>query len=102
MKTIFSELGGIFSQKEFGKEKFTVNQVWNILNRENCTDANSLQSVEYLKRGLVQGWHDPKITILRTDEDMIVDGNKTSTAFYNLNSSEEKVNLSVYITSSSK
>lgn len=96
--TFFGDLGGVFAKNIFNSDKFLVNQVWEILNRKDCDDSKSLEAVLGIKKALKAGILKPNITIFETETDMIIDGNKTATAFYELNKDNKNpINLDVFI-----
>ncbi len=83
LKTEFGELGGIKSLEVFGRNKFLVKEVMTILKSPNCSDSESLSSIEYFMKRDETGKLEYKITIFRENTDYIIkDGNKSAVAFY--------------------
>jgi hypothetical protein len=96
-KTIFGELGSVFSNKIYNQDKFLVNQVWSVLNRTDCTDSKSRDAISGIKTALETQTLIPNITFFSSDIDVIIDGNKTVSAFYELHRSENKlISLDVF------
>lgn len=98
MQTIFADLGGIKSSTIFGQEKFLVKQVLDVLNNPDCTDAKSLESINYFMGELMLGSLDPIITIYMSasNNPMIIDGDKRAVAIYN-DAINRKLNSSIHI-----
>jgi hypothetical protein len=95
-KTTFDDLGGILSIDTYGTDRFLVRQISEILNRRDCRDAPSRESLDWLQRALARGQISPKITFDGV-RDVITDGNKTSAAFYELHKDVDPIELDVYL-----
>jgi hypothetical protein len=94
--TIFTELGGLRAQNVFGRRLFRVEEISEILHRDECTDARSRQRYDDLVRRLEDRGQSPNITIDPVAE-IIQDGNKTAAAYHSLYSLCETCDLSVFL-----
>ncbi len=98
-RTIFSDLGGVLSTTEYGIDKFLVRHVPDVLLLDNCADVAARLALQGIRAALAAQVLNPRITILRTTGDMIVDGNKTAAAYYDLHAqgAADAIALPVYI-----
>jgi hypothetical protein len=95
-KTIFGDLGGVDSNDIFGVDKFLVRQLSETLNRPECRDTTSRDSLQGLLQALAQQQISPRITLDR-DANVIADGNKTAAAFYELHKHDVTIDLDIYL-----
>lgn len=94
--TIFTNLGGIRARDLFGTERFRVREVREVLDHPGCTDAASRERYDDLIQKLRAGTQEMNITIDRPSG-MIEDGNKSAAAYHDEHSSEDEIELSVYL-----
>jgi hypothetical protein len=100
-KTIWHDLGGILSEREYGTSTFLVEQVIPVLKKPQCNDKN--ENLKKIKE-YIQFIPDPnfeiKITLLENNNQILIcDGNKRAVAWYEHFSKcgINNVNLPVYI-----
>lgn len=103
-RTIFSTLGGIRARARYGRDKFLVENVYEVLHDDRCSDSKSRNRADAMIKAATAGDFAPNITIVRGvpgligDEDpMIVDGNKTAVAFHHVHSSADAIAVAVFV-----
>jgi hypothetical protein len=84
LRTIWSNLGEVYSIKEHNSEKFIVNQVVDALSKSQNKDAKvDLKIIKEFINQLAKGQLKLTVTLKETGNDfMILDGNKSTTAYF--------------------
>lgn len=103
-RTIFGDLGGIIAIDETGRQRFLVQEVYAALHDPRCRDARSRKTVDAMVNSLEAGAFTPNITIARAalaltgdNDPIVVDGNKSATAFHYVYSASNPIALGVFV-----
>lgn len=95
-KTFFGELGSLSAQTLFGRDKFLVREVYDLVHSQRCNCDEDRRSSDWLKAEIGKDAFIPLITF-HQGWGHIADGNHSASSFYEVHKGAEAIELAVYV-----